>query len=93
VPTLLEARWKPPAARAAAFLYADRGPITAPELAWPPWSADRPRPGCLIAEHQPLATVVAEDTGLAGAEQTCHERLGLLEKLLYEGTKMEGTPR
>ncbi len=44
-PPLLHTGWRPPAARAAAFLYADRGPLAAPDIEWPSWAADRPRPG------------------------------------------------
>jgi predicted ATP-grasp superfamily ATP-dependent carboligase len=91
--SLLKSGWRPPAARAAAFLYADRGPIKAPVIDWPPWTADRPRPGSLISQHQPAATVVAEDTELALAERTCRNRLGLLEDMLYEGENAKGAPQ
>lgn len=90
--SLLEARWRPPAARASAFLYADRGPIEVGHVDWPAWSADRPRPGTRIAKHQPLATVIAEGAAADEAERLCRERLGLLEDLLYEGEKGKGTP-
>jgi predicted ATP-grasp superfamily ATP-dependent carboligase len=91
--SLLKSGWRPPAARAAAFLYADRGPIKVPVIDWPPWTADRPRPGSLISQHQPAATVVAEDTELALAERTCRNRLGLLEDMLYEGENAKGAPQ
>lgn len=89
---VLKSGWRPAAARAAAFLYADRGPITAPAIDWPPWAADRPRPGSPILQHQPLATVLAEATELHVAEDTCRNRLGLLENMLYEGAKAKGAP-
>jgi predicted ATP-grasp superfamily ATP-dependent carboligase len=88
--TFLKDRWTPPVARAAAFLYADRGPVTVREIDWPSWTADRPRPGVVIGPHQPVATVLAEDTRVAVAEATCRERLGLLAEMLYEGQKVIG---
>lgn len=90
---LLSANWRPPKARAAAFLYADRGTITVPEIAWPAWASDRPRPGSLISRHQPAATVIAEDKDLHAAEYTCRNRLGLLENMLYEGENAKGAPQ
>lgn len=90
---LLSTSWKPPAARAAAFLYADRGPLTVPAVEWPAWAADRPRPGSLIADRQPLATVLADAADVDAAEKTCRNRLGLLEDMLYEGRKTMGAPQ
>lgn len=85
--------WHPPPARAAAFLYADRGPLAVPEVDWPDWAADRPRPGSNIAPHQPLATVLADAADVDAAEETCRNRLGVLGDMLYEGRKLEGAPR
>lgn len=81
---LLMDSWGPPAARAAAILYADRGPLTVPALAWPSWTADRSRAGSEIAKHQPLATVIADANTADAAERLCRERLGELEDMLYE---------
>lgn len=81
---LLAADWHPPVARAAAYLYADRGPLSVPPLDWPAWSADRPRAGSAIGAGQPLATVLAEGTDLADVEAACAERVGLLETMLYD---------
>jgi len=90
---LLLARWQPPKARAAAYLYADRGPIEiAPGLDWPHWTADRPQPGSRILKHQPLATVLADSASPDEAERLCRHRLGLLENLLYESANGKGTP-
>lgn len=88
---LLAARWKPPGFRAAALLYADRGPLTAPAIDWPQWAHDRPRAGTTIARHQPLATVTASGPTPDAAERLCRERLGALECMLYEVMDKEGT--
>ncbi len=90
---LLAAEWHPPIARAAAFLYADRGPLTVREVNWPHWVADRPRPGSTVGAGQPLATVLAEGTALDEVRETCVARLGALEKLLYEGQSEKGDPQ
>ncbi len=89
----LASHWHPPIARAAAFLYADRGTLSVPAVDWPSWAADRPRPDSIIERGQPLATVIAEGDDLANVEETCRERMGLLEKLLYEGENQNGAPR
>jgi predicted ATP-grasp superfamily ATP-dependent carboligase len=91
--SVLEARWRPPAARAAAFLYADRGPITVTRTDWPLWAADRPRPGTAIGARQPVATVLAETTDIGSAEAKCRGRLGLLADMLYEGRNGKGAPQ
>lgn len=83
---LLSADWHPPVARAAAFLYADRGPLTAPAVDWPDWAADRPQPGSVIGAGQPLATATAEGHDIDAVQAVCAERLGQLETLLYDTT-------
>jgi predicted ATP-grasp superfamily ATP-dependent carboligase len=90
---VLKSRWRPPAARAAAILYADRGPLTVEEVDWPPWSADRPRADTAVGRHQPIATVLAEASDIDAAELRCRERLGVLENLLYEGKVGKGALR
>jgi predicted ATP-grasp superfamily ATP-dependent carboligase len=77
-----------PGARAAAFLYADEGPLEIAPLAWPDWSADRPRPGALVGAHQPLATVLAGGESAAAATARCRQRLGQLRELLYAHQKI-----
>lgn len=81
---LVQNEWHPPVARAAAFLYADRGPLTAGAVAWPDWAADRPQPASAIGAGQPLATVIAEGDDVAAVEALCRARLGKLERLLYD---------
>jgi predicted ATP-grasp superfamily ATP-dependent carboligase len=75
-------------ARAAAFLYADDGPLTVPALRWPDWSADRPRRGATVGAHQPLATAFAEADTAAAARAACTQRLGELRDLLYADQKI-----
>jgi predicted ATP-grasp superfamily ATP-dependent carboligase len=87
---LLASDWHPPVARAAAFLYADRGPLTAPAVDWPAWAADRPQPGSVIGAGQPLATVTAEGETVEAVLATCGERLGMLETLLYDTSNEQG---
>ncbi len=86
------AAWSPPVARAVAYLYADRGDLEIPPIAWPEWAFDRPAPGRSIARHQPIATVSAEGGDTRQAEALCRERLGLLERMLYEDTTGKETP-
>jgi predicted ATP-grasp superfamily ATP-dependent carboligase len=88
--SVLKSGWSPPVARAAAFLYADRGPLTILTVQWPAWAADRPRRGSVIAKHQPVATVLAEAATVDEAERLCRQRLGLLEDMLYEGRNGKG---
>lgn len=87
---LLAAEWHPPVARAAAFLYADRGPLTARSVDWPDWAADRPRPGSSIGAGQPLATVIAEGENIDAVQVECVRRLGVLESLLYDTSNQQG---
>ena len=87
---LLASDWHPPVARAAAFLYADRGPLTAGPVDWPEWAADRPRPGSTIGAGQPLATATAEGDDIDAVQVACAERLGMLETLLYDTSNEQG---
>jgi predicted ATP-grasp superfamily ATP-dependent carboligase len=87
---LLASEWHPPVARAAAFLYADRGPLSVGAVAWPEWSADRPRPGSAVGAGQPLATVIAEGVSADAVAEASLQRLGLLETLLYDTSNEQG---
>jgi predicted ATP-grasp superfamily ATP-dependent carboligase len=88
--SLLAADWHPPVARAAAFLYADRGPLSVPAISWPEWAADRPRAGSVIGAGQPLATVLAEGISVDEVQAACVQRLGALETLLYDHSNEKG---
>lgn len=89
--SLLAADWHPPVARAAAFLYADRGPLSVPSsITWPDWAADRPRTASVIGAGQPLATVMAEGISVDEVQALCVQRLGALETLLYDHSNEEG---
>ena len=73
----------PQPAKAAAILYADRGPLSIDRMDWPTWTADRPAPATRILSHRPVATVFASDTGATGAERKCRGRLEELAQMLY----------
>jgi predicted ATP-grasp superfamily ATP-dependent carboligase len=80
--SLLARSWRP-RHRAAAYLYADQGDLTIPELAWPEWVRDRPQAGAVIAAHHPVATVVAEAESPEIAESRCRRHLVTLAEMLY----------
>lgn len=88
--SLLASDWHPPVARAAAFLYADRGPLSVPAIQWPDWAADRPRAASTIGAGQPLATVIAEGLSVDEVQAACVQRLGALEILLYDHSNEKG---
>lgn len=85
---VLKDGWSP-APRAAAYLYADRGPVTVGEVPWPEWTADRPSPGTVIEHHHPLATVIVQGDDAISVETECRGRLAQLEQMLYESKKLE----
>jgi len=68
---------------AIAYLYADHGALQIPDIAWPSWAGDRPKPGTHVNAHRPLATVSATAKSDLEAENLCRKRLGELENLLY----------
>jgi uncharacterized protein len=84
---LLQEHWQPPAARSAAYLYADRGALTVNTSEWPGWVMDRPMPGTRIAAGNPIATVSAEASTPDAAERLCFERMGLLQTMLYDNAQ------
>jgi predicted ATP-grasp superfamily ATP-dependent carboligase len=83
--------WDQSLARAAAYLYADRGPISIDSLTWPDWVLDRPCGPCRIARYRPVCTVIAEAATPEEAEASCRERLGLVADMLYEEKKGKET--
>lgn len=85
---ILAERWQPRSS-AAAYVYADSGPLTLGAVAWPDWTSDRPTAGSTIAAHQPIATVHANADDLATALTTLRERLGVLAAMLYPQPKQE----
>ena len=84
---LLQRQWDPPAARSAAYLYADRGPLVVNRTEWPEWVMDRPPPGTRIAARNPLLTVAAEAQTPDAAEHLCAERLGQMQTMLYDSAE------
>jgi predicted ATP-grasp superfamily ATP-dependent carboligase len=74
---------EPQGASAAAILYADQGPLTLGDLAWPAWTADRPSPGTRIPRHRPIATVLTYGETATKAEQNSRRRLEELALMLY----------
>lgn len=80
---LLAELWHPPVAASAAYLYADRGGFTVPDIEWPDWVRDRPRPGTVIRKSEPIATACATGLNLDEVQRTCIERVSALEILFY----------
>lgn len=83
-------RLPPAQSRAAAVLYADRGPVIVNAVSWPAWTADRPRPGTQIAAEQPIATVIAEGANDQDAERLARARLSTLSDLVYTSGQVPG---
>ena len=73
----------PPGARAAAILYADRGPLTIDAVRWPEWTADRPPPGTRVPRYRPIATVFAAAETPEATFESCRRRLDELAEMLY----------
>ncbi len=85
---ILQSQWQPPAARSVAYMYADEKPLTVNLTDWPQWVMDRPEAGSRIAPGQPIATVWAEAAAPDDAERLCFERMGQLNSMLYDSTKV-----
>ena len=84
---ILQRQWQPPAARSAAYLYADTGPLTVNAINWAEWVMDRPAPGSRIAAQNPIATICAQADTPDAAERLCFERMGQLQTMLYDSAK------
>lgn len=69
-------------ARAAAVIYAPCDLVLPDALVWPDWAADRGQAGTVILRGEPVATVAAEASDLAGARAEVDDRAArLLERL------------
>ena len=73
--------------RASAILYADQGPLTAGDIDWPDWTADRPAPGTPIPAETPIATVFADGVNADEAERLARDRLSTLADLVYTASE------
>ena len=78
---LLSQSWRP-SPRAAAYVYADRGPLTVAGTEWPEWVSDRPAAGAEIETGGPVATVHAEAATPLQAAEKCHQRITELQAVL-----------
>lgn len=79
---VLSAGWRPKPS-ATACLYADDGPLVAPQVSWPEWTCDRPLPGITIAQHMPLLTILARAPTREAAATLATQRLGETAAMLY----------
>lgn len=79
---LLARSWRP-RHRAAAYLYADQGPLVVSDVDWPGWTADRPPSGSAIAPLRPVTTALAEAENPDLAAVQCRKRLETLAEILY----------
>jgi uncharacterized protein len=65
-------------AKAAAIVYAENDIRSVPSLAWPHWTADRPRSGSTIEAGEPLCTIYARGSDVAAARALADERRKLV---------------
>ncbi|MBL8565599.1 MAG: ATP-grasp domain-containing protein [Hyphomicrobiaceae bacterium] len=79
---ILSRGWRP-RPRAAAYLYADAGNLTIPDIDWPDWTSDRPAAGTHIPRYSPVATVHATGEFAEAAAKLADQRLGDLAVMLY----------
>ncbi|MEQ8823618.1 MAG: ATP-grasp domain-containing protein [Filomicrobium sp.] len=80
---VLAGSWKP-RPTAAAYLYADNGPLRIRDIPWPDWVRDIPALGTEIATGNPVATVVAQAENAQEAAEICRDRVARLSAVLYE---------
>lgn len=88
---LIESEWHP-ATKAMAYLYADDGPLIAPEVDWPDWVADRPPAGTAIEANAALLTVTATADTPADAVRRTQQRLEEMARLVYDTSKTTRKP-
>lgn len=79
---LLKQEWRPQP-HAAAYLYADDGPVEIGTFDWPGFVSDVPPAGQQIAAGAPIATVHAEANTPGLAREICAKRLEKLAAVVY----------
>lgn len=85
LPTRLATRAR---AAAQAVLYSE-AEIRIPEgFLWPPWAADRPRPGSVIESGLPVCTVYAQGVSAEAARQSVLERAQRLRQAIAQARKV-----
>jgi uncharacterized protein len=62
------------AAEATGFVYAPYAIASMPVFDWPSWAADRQKPLSMVAEHDPLCTVLASGPDLGSVRRLLDER-------------------
>jgi predicted ATP-grasp superfamily ATP-dependent carboligase len=62
-------------AMASAIVYAKRGGATRPDMAWPEWTADRPKSSEWIDKNRPICTVLARAETKTRAKRLIKERI------------------
>lgn len=70
------------AARAFRILYARNSGLIPTQLAWPEWSADRPRGGTNVRAGQPICSIAAESQHHAGLDGLLSSRERALRRAL-----------
>ncbi len=79
-------------AKAAAIVYAENDIGSVPSLAWPHWTADRPRSGSMIKAGEPLCTIYASGSDVTAARALTDERRKLVLAWTLCGTIMTKVP-
>ena len=67
--------------RASRIVYAEADIASCPAVAWPDWVRDRPEPGTVIGEGEPIATVVAEAGDEDAAFRAAEQRVAAVRRL------------
>jgi uncharacterized protein len=73
-------------AMAHGILYADEGVRSLPAIAWPDWTADRPRAATPVRRGHPVCSVLARAPTGAGAQRLLGERMAALRGTLEART-------
>jgi predicted ATP-grasp superfamily ATP-dependent carboligase len=64
-------------AAASAIVFAPNR-LTVPDMPWPAWAADRPKPGERIDKNRPICTVLARAKTPIGARRLVEERISII---------------